>query len=154
MPQLQSQILWQEKQISIDQIDIIARKLATDLGKLDFFCLWLIGDIGAGKTTLSSATLHSLGLSPNIRVTSPTFTYFNEYKVGEKSYAHCDFYRITSQTLPFSDFLSGLDYDGILAEWPENLPSSDQSLHPTHLLEIEKSPDLSYRNYTFSKIHN
>lgn len=154
MPYPKSKIIWQKEKINVDDIDLVARTLAAELRKLDFFCLWLIGDIGAGKTTLSSAILHCLGLASTVRVTSPTFTYFNEYKVGEKIYGHCDFYRLTDQKLPFSDFLSGLDYDGIFAEWPENLPSSDQSLHPTHLLHIEKSQDLSYRNYSFSKSGN
>ena len=43
---------WSEKNIPLEKINSITSKIADDLRNLDFFCLWLIGDIGAGKTTL------------------------------------------------------------------------------------------------------
>jgi tRNA threonylcarbamoyladenosine biosynthesis protein TsaE len=38
----------------------------------------LIGDLGAGKTLLVQGIARGLGVPPDVRVTSPTFTIVNE----------------------------------------------------------------------------
>ncbi len=58
------------------------------------FCIWLIGDLGAGKTTFVSHLLRAIGLAENQDVTSPTFTYVNEYLIDGRWYAHLDLYRL------------------------------------------------------------
>jgi tRNA threonylcarbamoyladenosine biosynthesis protein TsaE len=54
----------------------------------------LIGDLGAGKTLLVQGIARGLGVPPDIRVTSPTFTIVNEYHGGRLILYHADLYRI------------------------------------------------------------
>jgi tRNA threonylcarbamoyladenosine biosynthesis protein TsaE len=55
----------------------------------------LIGELGAGKTTLTQGIADGLGVSKECYVTSPTFTIINEYR-GRVPVYHLDFYRIDS----------------------------------------------------------
>lgn len=67
-----------------------------------------VGPLGAGKTTTVKALLRSCGVTGVI--TSPTFTYVNEYKNSEgEHFYHFDLYRITSveefQAQGFDEYL-------------------------------------------------
>lgn len=56
-------------------------------------CIELIGDIGAGKTTLTKGIARGLGVSTTVQ--SPTFTISSLYEVpGGLQLAHYDFYRL------------------------------------------------------------
>lgn len=52
----------------------------------------LIGDLGAGKTTLTKSV--AMGLGVKDYVTSPTFTLINEYKGERCPLYHFDVYRL------------------------------------------------------------
>lgn len=52
----------------------------------------LIGDVGAGKTTLTRALLRAAGVSEAVQ--SPTFTICNRYEARGLRFAHYDFYRL------------------------------------------------------------
>lgn len=53
----------------------------------------LIGDVGAGKTTLTRALARGLGVTGPVQ--SPTFTISNRYDLpGGRILAHYDFYRL------------------------------------------------------------
>jgi tRNA threonylcarbamoyladenosine biosynthesis protein TsaE len=53
----------------------------------------LIGDLGAGKTTLAKGLVRGLGAGNPEEVSSPTFTLIHEYSGTRKVY-HIDLYRI------------------------------------------------------------
>lgn len=107
-----------------DEVDDIAQMVILELRSFEPFRLWLIGDLGAGKTFLSGRILHGLGLSPRIPVTSPTYTYCNEYKIGNDWYAHIDLYRAGTQTsLEELGLVDARRYRGFLIEWPEQIPT-------------------------------
>ena len=80
-----------------------------------------IGPLGAGKTTLIKSLLRECGVRGN--VTSPTFTYMNEYvnEMGQKFY-HFDLYRITNvqefQAQGFDEYLFQHN-SWAFVEWPE-----------------------------------
>lgn len=88
----------------------------------------LLGDLGAGKSTLARALLRDLGVTGTIR--SPTYTLVERYPLAGGGEAwHLDLYRITDAGE--LEFL-GLDADGVvlwLVEWPERgshaLPPAD-----------------------------
>ncbi|MFW7395445.1 tRNA (adenosine(37)-N6)-threonylcarbamoyltransferase complex ATPase subunit type 1 TsaE, partial [Vagococcus fluvialis] len=70
------------------------QKLAFDLATLsesgDIFLL--IGDLGAGKTTLTKGFAEGLGIKQMIK--SPTYTLIKEYETGKLPLYHMDVYRL------------------------------------------------------------
>lgn len=128
----------------------VAAKIAETLRGVDPFCLWLKGPLGAGKTTVTGHVLRHLGLKPTLPVTSPTYTYMNEYPIGPLWYAHLDLYRANGQLS--SEDLGLVDarkFRGLFVEWPERA-AGDPNFRPTHVLEIAtiagKSAD--FRSYS------
>ncbi|MBK9393057.1 MAG: tRNA (adenosine(37)-N6)-threonylcarbamoyltransferase complex ATPase subunit type 1 TsaE [Uliginosibacterium sp.] len=95
--------------------------------------IWLSGDLGAGKTTLSRGLLRALGHAGSVK--SPTYTLVEPYTISRFSLYHFDFYRFNSA----EEFLdAGLDEyfgaDGIcLVEWADKalpyIPPPDLELH-------------------------
>jgi tRNA threonylcarbamoyladenosine biosynthesis protein TsaE len=82
----------------------------------------LIGNLGAGKTTLAKGIVQGLGAAPAEEVSSPTFTLIHEY--GEGRVYHVDLYRLDE---PRQVATLGLDEiferDGlVLIEWGERFP--------------------------------
>lgn len=56
-------------------------------------CLALIGELGAGKTTLVKGLARGLGIAED-EVRSPTFILIREYRAGRLPLFHVDAYRI------------------------------------------------------------
>ncbi len=91
----------------------------------------LIGDLGAGKTTLAKGIVHGLGAAPVEEVSSPTFTLIHEY--GHAVY-HVDLYRL--EVAAEVDSL-GLDElfereAVVLVEWGERF----RTLMPAGCIEV------------------
>lgn len=80
----------------------------------------LVGDLGAGKTTLAKGIIEALGAAPPQDVLSPTFSLVHEYEGDPKVY-HLDLYRLNS--LPELETLGLEDLWGqravVLVEWGE-----------------------------------
>lgn len=82
----------------------------------------LIGNLGAGKTTLAKGIAQGLGAAPADEVSSPTFTLIHEYG-GGRVY-HIDLYRLDEwrqvETLGLEELF---DRDTlVLIEWGERFP--------------------------------
>jgi tRNA threonylcarbamoyladenosine biosynthesis protein TsaE len=94
--------------------------------------VWLNGDLGAGKTTLTRALLRGLGYAGLVK--SPTYTLVEVYVVSSLYFYHFDFYRF-NEPEEFDDAGLG-DYfrsDAVcLVEWPEKaagfVPAADLAL--------------------------
>jgi tRNA threonylcarbamoyladenosine biosynthesis protein TsaE len=102
----------------------------------------LIGNLGAGKTTLAKGILSGLGAAVPDEVTSPTFTLVHEYG---RAY-HIDLYRLDTvaqiATLGLDEIL---DRDAVvLIEWGERFPE----LWPAERVEIRLQPDGEGRRIT------
>jgi tRNA threonylcarbamoyladenosine biosynthesis protein TsaE len=102
-------------------------------------CIYLFGDLGAGKTTFVRGLLRGLGVTENI--TSPTFTIMNEYRVGPLKVLHLDLYRLEDpEELEFLGLRDLFDDSTImLVEWPERgsgfLPPADRDVILTYVDE-------------------
>ena len=57
--------------------------------------VFLLGDLGAGKTTLTQGLCRGLGLDKEEYISSPTFTLVNSYQ-GTIPINHIDLYRLNS----------------------------------------------------------
>jgi len=84
----------------------------------------LIGNLGAGKTTLAKGIVEGRNGTPIEEVSSPTFTLIHQYGDGVPVY-HIDLYRLDEmrevERLGLEDlFASG---SLVLLEWAERFPS-------------------------------
>ncbi len=94
----------------------------------------LIGNLGAGKTTLAKGIVQGLGAAPADEVSSPTFTLIHEYGSPPAVY-HVDLYRLDSAR---DAATLGLDelFDSpalVIVEWGERFPE----LMPPDRVEIQ-----------------
>jgi tRNA threonylcarbamoyladenosine biosynthesis protein TsaE len=85
----------------------------------------LLGELGAGKTTLTKGIVAGLGAASEEEVTSPTFTLIHEYGAGGNAprVYHVDLYRIENvrelETLGLDDLLA--ERAVVIVEWGEKL---------------------------------
>jgi tRNA threonylcarbamoyladenosine biosynthesis protein TsaE len=102
--------------------------------------VYLRGDLGAGKTTLTRGLLHALGETGPVR--SPTYGLMAEYTPPAGRVLHLDLYRLRGadelMALGLVDYLPGSRL--WLIEWPEQgegggLPPADIEVH----LDVERS---------------
>ena len=112
--------------------------------------IWvLLGEMGAGKTTLSKALCKILGVEDMVQ--SPTFSIVNEYedKDGDAIF-HFDFYRLESPEEALAIGVDDYFYSGniCLIEWPQKIGG----LLPGRFLKIEiEDTGGETRNYKLSK---
>lgn len=103
----------------------------------------LIGELGAGKTTLAQGIAE--GLESTEHVTSPTFTLINEYP-GRIPLYHFDVYRLASpddmDDLGYEEYFQGPG--ATLIEWGDKV----ESLLPADRLEIFLDWDNNGRKLT------
>jgi tRNA threonylcarbamoyladenosine biosynthesis protein TsaE len=93
----------------------------------------LIGNLGAGKTTLAKGMVEGLGAAPADEVSSPTFTLIHEYGMPPAVY-HVDLYRLDgardAATLGLDDLFDSPAT--VIIEWGERFPE----LMPPSRIEI------------------
>ena len=106
---------------SLDHLKLISNKIADVTSEKD--CIFLIGEIGVGKTTFSRNFINYLQKQKGVRETevlSPTFNLLYEYDIKNLKVMHYDLYRIKNkkeldQLGIFKEDLSSIK----IIEWPE-----------------------------------
>lgn len=85
--------------------------------------LFLIGELGAGKTTFAQGFAEGLGITE--KVISPTFVLIREYNIPytEKKFFHIDLYRLEEEINPHEIGIADMLSDGgvVLIEWGDKL---------------------------------
>jgi tRNA threonylcarbamoyladenosine biosynthesis protein TsaE len=116
---------------SEDETIALGERLAGELPRRA--AVLLIGNLGAGKTTLAKGIVKGLGGGEPEEVSSPTYTLIHEYGAGGRIY-HIDLYRLDE-----AREVAGLGLDDIfdreavvLIEWGERFPE----LMPSERIEI------------------
>ncbi len=106
---------------SDDETIALGRQIALLLPKQGV--VLLIGDLGAGKTTLTKGIVEGLGASTADYVSSPTFTLIHEYGDPVRVY-HVDLYRLETaeqaRRLGLEDLLDQPAL--VLVEWGDRFP--------------------------------
>ena len=77
----------------------------------------LLGDLGAGKTTLVRGAAEALGITE--KITSPTFNIMKIYLKGKKPLVHIDAYRLedNNNDIGLEEFI-GIERGLTFIEWP------------------------------------
>ena len=110
----------------------------------------LIGEVGAGKTTLTKGIVEALGAAPADEVSSPTFTLIHEYGDPVRVY-HVDLYRLdTSQEARRVGLEELFERPALtLIEWgerfPELMPKERAEIRIEHAGDDRRTITLSFR---------
>lgn len=97
--------------------------------------VYLCGDLGAGKTTLSRGLLRGLGHTGSVK--SPTYTIVEPYELTPSPVYHFDLYRLGDPgELEYLGLRDYLNQGAVLIfEWPErggaHMPPADLTLRLT-----------------------
>ena len=118
------------KQVYLEN-ETVTEKLGLQLAKMlaTGEVVFLHGDLGVGKTTLTRGIIKGMGFEG--RVKSPTYTLVEPYELDSGRVAHFDLYRLAHpEELEYIGLDQYLDKQCIcLFEWPERgkgiLPAAD-----------------------------
>ena len=106
---------------SLDHLRLISIKIADNISERD--CVFLVGEIGVGKTTFTRNFINYLQKKEGVKETevlSPTFNLLYEYDIKNFKVMHYDLYRIKNnkeldQLGIFKEDLNSIK----IIEWPE-----------------------------------
>ena len=124
---------------SLEHLQLISKKIADKISEKD--CIFLIGEIGVGKTTFTRNLINYFQKkegAEQTQVLSPTFNLLHEYDIKKIKVMHYDLYRIKSnkeldQLGIFNEIANTIK----IIEWPQLIETN-----VTDRLEIH----LSYAN--------
>lgn len=135
---------------SLDETKALGARLAGLLGPGDV--VELVGDIGAGKTTLVKGMAEALGVAEPVQ--SPTFTISRTYQLaGGLRLAHYDFYRLVDAGVMADELAEAVADHGtlVVVEWADSvadvLPTNRVTLT---IRQVADDPDARIIDWTTS----
>ena len=133
---------------SLEHLNSLSQKVAEKLSKND--CIFLIGEIGVGKTTFARYLINYLQEKNGEKITevlSPTFNLLYEYVLKGIKIMHYDLYRIRDEKelKQLGIFLDNQDTIKII-EWPQliNIPLSDKLEIHLDYVKNEKEREIKF----------
>ena len=133
---------------SLEHLNSLSQKVAEKLSKND--CIFLIGEIGVGKTTFARYLINYLQEKNGEKITevlSPTFNLLYEYDLKRIKIMHYDLYRIREEKElnHLGIFLDKEDTIKII-EWPQliNIPLSDKLEIYLDYVKNEKEREIKF----------
>ena len=120
---------------SLDHLQLITKKIANKISEND--CIFLIGEIGVGKTTFTRSLINYFQKREGMKQTqvlSPTFNLLYEYDIKKIKVMHYDLYRIKnskelSQLGIFDENLTSIK----IIEWPQLIETNVTDRLEIHL---------------------
>ena len=145
---------------SLDHLKLISNKIAKNVSNED--CLFLIGEIGVGKTTFTRNFINYLQKRDGVQETevlSPTFNILYEYDIKNLKVMHYDLYRIKNskeldQLGIFKEDLNSIK----IIEWPDLIKTNIENKLELHLKYSNKENEreltlLGYGKWKDINIH-
>ena len=133
---------------SLEHLNSLSQKVADKLDKND--CIFLIGEIGVGKTTFTRYLINYLQEKNGEKITevlSPTFNLLYEYDLKTIKIMHYDLYRIKDEKelKHLGIFLDKKDTIKII-EWPQliNIPITDKLEIHLDYVKNEKEREINF----------
>ena len=133
---------------SLEHLNSLSQKVANKLDKND--CIFLIGEIGVGKTTFTRYLINHLQEKNGEKITevlSPTFNLLYEYDLKGIKIMHYDLYRIRDEKelKQLGIFLDKQDTIKII-EWPQliKIPLSDKLEIYIDYVQNEKEREIKF----------
>jgi tRNA threonylcarbamoyl adenosine modification protein YjeE len=120
---------------SLEHLQLISNKIANKISKKD--CIFLIGEIGVGKTTFTRSLINYFQKKEGVQITevlSPTFNLLYEYDIKKKKVMHYDLYRVKNKKELSQLGIFNENIDSIkIIEWPELIETNVGDLLELHL---------------------
>ena len=120
---------------SLDHLKLISEKIADNISEKD--CIYLIGEIGVGKTTFTRNLINYFQKKEGVEQTevlSPTFNLLYEYDIKKLKIMHYDLYRIRNskeldQLGIFNENINSIK----IIEWPQLIENNVTDVLELHL---------------------
>ena len=120
---------------SLDHLQLISKKIADKTSEKD--CIFLIGEIGVGKTTFTRSLINYFQKREGVeqtQVLSPTFNLLYEYDIKKIKIMHYDLYRIKNakelnQLGIFNESVNSIK----IIEWPQLIETNISDVLELHL---------------------
>ena len=128
---------------SLDHLQLISKKIADKTSEKD--CIFLIGEIGVGKTTFTRSLINYFQKREGVeqtQVLSPTFNLLYEYDIRKIKIMHYDLYRIKNakelnQLGIFNENINSIK----IIEWPQLIETNISDVLELHLSYSRKEEE-------------
>jgi len=143
---------------SLDHLKSISKQIAEKVSNGD--CIFLIGEIGVGKTTFTRNFINYLQKKKGMKQTevlSPTFNLLYEYEIKNLKVMHYDLYRIKKNKELDELGIFNENFNSIkIIEWPELLKTKVKNRLEIYLSYSDKNNErkLSILGYGEWKNYN
>jgi tRNA threonylcarbamoyladenosine biosynthesis protein TsaE len=120
---------------SLDHLQLISKKIANKTSEKD--CIFLIGEIGVGKTTFTKSLINYFQKKEGViqtEILSPTFNILYEYDIKKFKVMHYDLYRIKNNKELDQLGIFNEDINSIkIIEWPQLIETDVTDVLELHL---------------------